>query len=180
MSLLTRNVLLWVLQVDPQGIWSPCNTFILVWICVGESWSLPSLPSNQTMKIWTCLVFTSLNTSTKSKIISQIQVTNGCNAKKWIYILLTILQTELGINIYCFKIISQLYDLGKHSIPNSNTESSCSQKYTGFWLFLAVVVQRLLQRMVKTWTKIYNAYIGMRRAIVLLVTAFMSWHNHCC
>ena len=56
----TRNVFLWVLQVNPQCIWSPCDAFVLILVRVWETWSLSSLASNQAMKVRPCLVLTTL------------------------------------------------------------------------------------------------------------------------
>lgn len=73
-SIHTRNILFGVLQVNPQCIWSPCDSLVLVGICVGESRSLSSLPSNQTMQIWPCLVLTTLNTRITSDMVTHLSL----------------------------------------------------------------------------------------------------------
>jgi len=41
-----RDVFLGVLQVDPQCVSTPCDTFVLICIRVGEAWGLTSFATN--------------------------------------------------------------------------------------------------------------------------------------
>jgi hypothetical protein len=54
------DVLLGVGQVDVKGVWTPCNTLILVGLGVGEVGGLSCLSSEKPIQVGTLFVFASL------------------------------------------------------------------------------------------------------------------------